>query len=112
MHARAIGQAGIDHRLHPVKRAPQRANDPLRCPHDVIVVVKGEAGFNQLALYFRKNLVWPVDHDFRAGAIIDQRLNRAEAHQIVKQRITQFVKILTADAIFRLFLRDFVENRL
>ena len=63
--ARAVGQAGVDHRARFVDAPAHRADDPLDDAQQVLVVLEHERARFELALALHVDLVGAVDQDVR-----------------------------------------------
>ena len=83
VHARAIGQAGVDHRARLVDATADRGDDALDDLHHVLVVLERHVGELQLALALDVDLLRPVDHHLGEGLVAQERLERAEAQDLV-----------------------------
>ena len=82
--ARAIGQAGVDHRTRFVDAPAHRAHDPLDDAEQVLIVLEDERGWLELPLAFDVHLIVPVDQDVRYRGVAEQRLERAKAEELVE----------------------------
>ncbi len=83
VHAGAIGQAGVDHRARLVDATADGRDDALDDLHHVLVVLEGDIGHLQPTLTLDVDLLRPVDHHFRDGLVSQERLERAEAQDLV-----------------------------
>ena len=81
--AGAVGQAGVDHRRRLVDAAPDRGDDPVDDPHDVVVVLEDDVRQLELARSLDVDLARAVDHDLRDRLVAQERLQRAEADDLV-----------------------------
>ena len=81
--AGAVGQAGIDHRRRLVDAATDRGDDPVDDAHDVVVVLEDDVGQLELARALDVDLARAVDHDLGDGLVAQERLERAEADDLV-----------------------------
>ena len=103
--ARAIRQAGVDHRAGFVDAAAERRDDAFDDAHHVLAC-RGSAtrAAEDAALLLVEDAVEVVDHDFRDGRVAQQRLQRAEAEDFVGDC---FEQLFAADAAeLDAFLRD------
>ena len=66
-----------------VNAAAERRDDPVDDPHDVVVVLEHDVGQFELARALDVDLARPVDHDLGDGLVAQQRLDRAEADDLV-----------------------------
>ena len=82
--AGAVGQAGVDHRARLVDAAADRGDDPIDDAHDVVVVLEDDVGQLQAAAALDVDLARAVDHDFGDGLVAEQRLERTEADDLVR----------------------------
>ena len=90
MHAGAIRQAGIDHRIFAAEIALQGAHNTLRGPLHMLFVVKYIFSFENLAFVLGKDQVdGPLTMISVTASVVDQRFNRAETQQIVDQAPAQ-----------------------
>jgi hypothetical protein len=81
--AGAVGQAGVDHRRGLVDAATDRGDDPVDDPHDVVVVLEDDVRQLELARALDVDLAGAVDHDLRDRLVAEERLERAEADDLV-----------------------------
>ena len=82
--ARAVGQPGVHHRARLVDAAPDRADDALDDLHQVLVVAEDRGALLDASLALDVDVVVAVDQDVRHGRILEQRLERSEAEQLVE----------------------------
>jgi hypothetical protein len=82
--ARAVGQPGVDHRRGLIDAAADLADDLVDDPHQVAVVFEGDAGQLELALALDVDLVVAVDEDVGDGRLLQQRLERPQAENLVE----------------------------
>ena len=64
-------------------RRPIGRDDAVDDAHDVVVVLEGEVGQLEPAAALDVDLAGPVDHDLGDGLVAQQRLQRAEADDLV-----------------------------
>ena len=81
--AGAVGQAGVDHRARLVDAAADGRDDALDDLHHVLVVLEGDVGQLQPAFTLDVDLLRAVDHDLGDGLVAQERLERAEAEDLV-----------------------------
>ena len=81
--ARAVGQAGVDHRAGLVDAAADRRDDAVDDAHHVVVVLERDVRQLELAAPLDVDLARPVDHDLGDGLVAQQRLERTEADDLV-----------------------------
>jgi hypothetical protein len=84
VHTRTIGQAGVDHRARFVDAAADRTHDALDDAQQVLVVLEDERTRLEAAFPFHVDLVEAVDQDVGDRRIGQQRLERAEAEELVE----------------------------
>ena len=89
VHARAVGQAGVDDRAGLVDVAAEGRDDAVDDPSDVVVVVELDVAQQQAALALEVDLLGAVDHDLGDGRVVEQRLDRAEADDVGGQLLEQ-----------------------
>src|ERR1039457_5436194 len=87
--ARAILQAGIHHGRRLIDATPDAGDDAVDDLHQVLVVLEGQAGNFQFAGAFDVDTVEAVDQNVGNGGIFEQRLERAEAEDFVKDLARQ-----------------------
>src|SRR6478752_7196454 len=83
VHAGAVGEACVDHRAGLVNAAADRSDDPVDDSHDVVVVLEHDVRELELARALDVDLARAVDHDLGDGLITQERLQRAEADDLV-----------------------------
>ena len=66
-----------------VDAAADRGDDPVDDAHDVVVVLEDDVGELELAGALDVDLARAVDHDFRDRLVAEERLERAEADDLV-----------------------------
>ena len=81
--AGAVGQAGIHHGRRLVDAAAERGDDPVDDPHHVVVVLEHDVGELEPALALDVDLARAVDHDLADALVAQERLERAEADDLV-----------------------------
>ena len=84
VHARAVLQTRVHHRARFVDAAADRADDPLDDLHQVPIVLEDDVGLFELAFALHVDLIRPVDENVRDRRVAQQRLERAEAEQLVE----------------------------
>jgi hypothetical protein len=82
--AGAVGQAGVDHRRRLVDAATDRGDDPVDDAHDVVVVLEDDVRQLQLAGALDVDLARAVDHDLGDRLVTQERLQRPEADDLVR----------------------------
>ena len=82
--AGAVGEAGVHHRRRLVHAAADRGDDPIDDPHHVVVVLEDDVRELELAGALDVDLARPVDHDLRDGLVAEERLQRTEADDLVR----------------------------
>ena len=83
--ARAVGQAGIDHRRGLVHSAAHARDDAVDDLQQMAVVAEGRIDPLQKPALFNEDMVLVVDQDVGDLRIAQQRLQRAEAEDFVEQ---------------------------
>jgi hypothetical protein len=53
----------------------------------MIVIVEGDRASDQLSIFFDKNLFGPIDHHFADVRIVQQRLDRTIAGQLIQNLV-------------------------
>ena len=81
--ARAVDEAGVDHRRRLVDAPADRRDDALDDAHHVIVVLERHVGQLDLAAALDVHLARAVDHHLSDRLVAQQRLQRAEADDLV-----------------------------
>ena len=83
--------------LRLVDAAADRADDALDDLHQVPVVLEDDAGFLEHAVALDEHLVVAVDEDVRDVAVLEQRLERSEAEQLVEDVDDQVLALEEAE---------------
>ena len=89
VHARAIGQAGIDSWARLVDAPPHRRDDPIDDPQHVLVVQEGAVDALDLSGPLDVDVARAIDHDFRDRSIRQERLERPQARDFRGQLLDQ-----------------------
>ena len=84
VHARAIGQAGIDHGRRFIDAPAHAGDNALDDLHEVLVVFERQAGQFQFAGALNVNPVEAVDQNVGDCGIFEQGLERTEAENLVE----------------------------
>ena len=86
---RAVGQARIDHRRRFIDASADARHDAIDNKHEMLVVLEDDVGDMQLAVLFDVNLVVAVDEDVGDLVVAKQRLEWAQAEQLVFEFLDQ-----------------------
>ena len=81
VHARAVGQAGIDARARLVDVAPERRDDAVDDVEDVLVVAEGDVDLLDAAGTLDVDALRAVDHDLGDARVGQQGLDGPEARR-------------------------------
>ena len=87
--ARAVGEARVDARARLVDPAAHRRDDPVDDAQDVLVVEERRVDAQDLAAALDVDVVGAVDHHLGDGLVVEERLDRAEARDVVDQLLDQ-----------------------
>src|SRR5438093_287644 len=82
--AGAVCQAGVDHRAPLVHAPTDRGDDPIDDPHHVVVVLEDHVRELELARALDVHLARAVHHDFGDALVAEERLERSEADDLVR----------------------------
>ena len=77
--ARAVGQAGVDHRAALVDAAAERRHDAVDDAHQLLGVAEADVRLSSMPVPLDVDLVRPVDQDFGDAVVVQERLERAVA---------------------------------
>src|SRR5690606_31195335 len=91
--ARAVEQAGVDHRRRLVNAATDLRDDLVDDAQQVAVVFEGNGRQFQLAASLDVNLVVTVDQDVGDGRVVKQRFQRAETEYFVEHFANDLVAL-------------------
>ena len=110
--ARTVGEAGIDERRGLVDAAADRADDLLDDPDQMPVVLEARAGPLEPALPLDEDVGMAVDQDVGDRRVLEQRLERAEAEQLVEHVLGQLLALgeVQRCALLSELLRDQVAH--
>src|SRR5882724_6349698 len=124
--AGAIGEAGIDHGRRVVDPAADGRDDPVDHLEQVPVVLEPDVGRLQLTVALDVHLLVGIDQNVRHLGILHQRLDRAQAEDLVQHLPDQLLPLLEverrrllreevvhhfADRVHHLLPRELVEAR-
>src|SRR3954451_19325840 len=82
--AGAVGEASVDHRARLVDAASDRGDDPIDDPHHVVVVLEDDVRQLEAAGPLDVDLPRAVDHHLGDGLVAQERLQRTEADDLVR----------------------------
>ena len=85
----AIGHARVDHRRGLIEPSPQRRQNALHDPLDVVVVDKAQFALVQDAVALDKHPVRAIDQNFGDRRIAQQDFQRAKAGELVNDFLGQ-----------------------
>ena len=100
VYARAVRQAGVDHRCAFVHSPANRGEDTLGHPSHVRVIPEGETAFVDHAVLLVVDNVRRVDHDLRNRLVVDQRLDRPEPQNLVSGESDELLAGIAVDLVF------------
>ena len=109
--ARAVHEAGVDHRAGLIDAAADGRDDAVDDAHHVVVVLERDVGQLQLAGTLDVDLARAVDHDFRDALVTQQGLERTEADDLIGD-LLQHPDALGAGEGETLLLDDLAEDLL
>ena len=113
--AAAVGEAGVDHRRGFVDPAADRGDDLLDDPQQVPLVLEADRRRLQHAVALDEDLVVAVDQDVGDGRVLEQRLERAQAEQLVEDVADQLLALGLIERLVllgQLFVDDVADLRL
>ncbi len=105
VEARAVGQAGVDIGVRFIDPPAHRRHDLVDDPQQVAFVLEGDVGQLQLAGAFDEDLMRAVDQDIVDRVVLQQRLQRAEAGDLVVELLVQRLPFLAVQHHGHLFQR-------
>ena len=89
VHARAVGQARVDHRTRFVDAAPNQADDALDDPQQVRIVLEDDVAGGELTLALDVHLIETVHENVGDAGIFQQRFEWPKAEQLVQHILFQ-----------------------
>src|SRR6185437_8431633 len=95
VHARAVGQAGVDHGRGLVDAAPDLGHDLVEDPAQVRVVGEAGVGREDPAAALDEDLTVVVHHDLGDGLVLQEPLERAVAGDLVRDLAGEQVAVGT-----------------
>ncbi|MCY1232997.1 hypothetical protein D9M72_455150 [compost metagenome] len=95
--ASPVGQARIDHRVRFVEPASQRCQDAPHDPHHVLGIGEAQRFALQHAVARHIDVLVAVDQDVFDGRVVQQVFQRAEAGQLLRQRIGDELHLAVVD---------------
>src|SRR3990172_8740153 len=97
VHARAVREPRVLVGLRLVHPAADRSDDALDDAHDVVVVPKGHVREHELALALDVGAERPVHHDLGGGIVVQERLDRTEAEDLVEDLLEHLLALDAGD---------------
>ena len=93
VNARAVGEACVHHRGGLVDAAAHLRDDLVDDAQQVAVILKRNVGQLQLALSLHVDLFVGVDQDVAHGRVLQQRLERTEAEDLVEHLVADLLAL-------------------
>ena len=90
--ARAVGEARVDARARLVDAPPERRDDPVDDAQHVLVVQEHAVDALDLATALDVDVRRPVDHDLGHRLVVEERLDRPEALDLVGQLLDESIR--------------------
>ncbi|MNS66300.1 hypothetical protein D3C72_995090 [compost metagenome] len=84
VHTGAVGQTRVHHRARLVDAAAEWRHDAVDHHAQLLLVGELAVGEGQLALLLDEDLLGAVDHDFRDGAVFEERFQRPVADRLIR----------------------------
>src|SRR5580704_9311173 len=94
VHARTVGQAGIDHRRRFVHAATHRGNDAVDDAHEMDVVAELDGGHLQNTFALDVDSLVSVDENIRHRRIGQKRLERSQSEDFIEDFLGQALALL------------------
>ena len=95
--ARAVRQAGVDHRADFVDAPADLRHDAVDDLHQVVVVAERDAGLFHLAAALDVDVLRAVDQDVADRRVLQQQLERAEAERLVEHLFDQPLALVAVE---------------
>ena len=97
VHARAVLQSRIAHRLRLIHAPSDRRDDPVDDAPQAGLVLEGEVGQLDPAASLDEDLLRPVDHDLGDVRVAQRRLQRTEPDDLVEEDLDQALPVGRGD---------------
>ena len=108
--AGAVRKPGVDHGGRLVHAPAERGDDLIDDPHHVLLIVEGHVGELELAETLDEDLVVAVDHDLGNALVVEERLDRPEAGDLVED-VVQNPHVIDAGRLHAVLGQRLVQHR-